>query len=170
MKILSLRNFMRFAAMGGLAVAFTSPVVHAQAKAVVLEEIIARVNNDVITTSDYQKADSQLHEEVAHECQGCAQPKIDAAYNDQAKDLLRGLIDQSLLVQRAKDMGISVETDLVKKLDQVRAQNQIATIDDLEKEVEKSGLAWEDYKTQIRNFPKHGREEPGRSSGDSAQG
>ena len=43
----------------------------AQAKAVIVEEIIARVNNEVITRSDYQKAEEQLREEVAHDCQGC---------------------------------------------------------------------------------------------------
>ncbi|MGC2719970.1 MAG: peptidylprolyl isomerase [Candidatus Acidiferrales bacterium] len=151
MKITIFRSFARFATGSALILAATTPALHAQAKAQVLEEIIARVNNDIVTTSDYQKPDQQLRDEIAHECQGCPQDKLDAEYKEQSKDLLRGLIDQSLLVQRAKDMGISVETELVKKLDQVRAQNNIATIDDLEKEVEKSGLAWEDYKTQIRN-------------------
>ena len=126
-------------------------VAAAQTKAVVVEEIIARVNNDVITMSDYQKADEQLREEVAHDCQGCAQDKLMAEFKDQQKDLLRGLIDQSLMVQRAKDMGISVESDVIKRLDDVRKQNQLASLEDLEKAVEASGLAWEDYKTTIRN-------------------
>src|SRR5277367_1242797 len=123
----------------------------AQTKSVVMEEIIARVNNDVITMSDYQKADEQLREEVAHDCQGCAQDKLFAEFKEQQKDLLRGLIDQSLMVQRAKDMGISVESDVIKRLDDVRKQNSLNSIEDLEKAVEGSGLAWEDYKTQIRN-------------------
>jgi peptidyl-prolyl cis-trans isomerase SurA len=123
----------------------------AQTKSVVVEEIIARVNNDVITMSDYQKADEQLREEVAHDCQGCAQDKLMVAFKDQQKDLLRGLIDQSLMVQRAKDMGISVESDVIKRLDDVRKQNGLASLEDLEKAVEASGLAWEDYKTTIRN-------------------
>ncbi len=71
MKIQSFRHFIRVASISTLALAASSPVLHAQAKAVVLEEIIARVNNDVITTSDYAKADQQLHEEIAHDCQGC---------------------------------------------------------------------------------------------------
>ena len=123
----------------------------AQTKALVVEEIIARVNNDVITMSDYQKAEEQLREEVAHDCQGCAQDKLMAEFKEQQKDLLRGLIDQSLMVQRAKDMGISVESDVIKRLDDVRKQNGLASLEDLEKAVESSGLAWEDYKTTIRN-------------------
>ena len=138
------------AAMAAAAL-FIPCASRAQTKATVVEEIIARVNNDVITMSDYQKADQQLREEVAHDCQGCPPDKVQQEYKDQQKDLLRGLVDQSLLVQRAKDMGISVETDLIKRLDEVRKQNNLNSLEELEKAVEGSGIAWEDYKTQIRN-------------------
>ena len=40
------------------------------------------------------------------------------------KTALRDLIDQSLLAQRGKDMGVSVETDVVKQLDQIRQSEQ----------------------------------------------
>jgi peptidyl-prolyl cis-trans isomerase SurA len=125
--------------------------VRAQAKPAADADIVARVNNDVITLPDYQKAEQQLRDEAAHDCQGCPQDQIDAQFKEQQKDLLRGLIDQSLIVQRAKDMGISVEADLAKRLDEVRKQNGLATLDDLQKGVEASGLTWEGYKTTIRN-------------------
>ncbi len=125
--------------------------VRAQAKPAADADIVARVNNDVITLADYQKAEQQLRDEVAHDCEGCPQDKIDAQFKEQQKDLLRGMIDQSLFVQRAKDMGISVESDLAKRLDEVRKQNGLATLDDLQKGVEASGLTWEGYKTTIRN-------------------
>jgi peptidyl-prolyl cis-trans isomerase SurA len=112
--------------------ALLPPGLRAQAKPAADAEIVARINNDVITLSDYQKAGQQLRDEVAHDCQGCPQDQIDAKFKEQQKDLLRGMIDQSLMVQRAKDMGL-------------------ATLDDLKKGVEASGLNWEDYKTTIRN-------------------
>jgi peptidyl-prolyl cis-trans isomerase SurA len=148
------RNFASLLMCGSALVATAALLpagVRAQAKALVVEEIIARVNNDVITMSDYQKAEEQLREEVAHDCQGCAQDKLMTEFKDQQKDLLRGLIDQSLMVQRAKDMGISVESDVIKRLDEVRVQNHMNSLEELEKAVEGSGLAWEDYKTTIRN-------------------
>jgi peptidyl-prolyl cis-trans isomerase SurA len=148
------RNFAFILICGGalaVSAALAPAGVRAQAKALVVEEIIARVNNDVITMSDYQKAEEQLREEVAHDCQGCAQDKLMTEFKDQQKDLLRGLIDQSLMVQRAKDMGISVESDVIKRLDEVRVQNHMNSLEELEKAVEGSGLAWEDYKTTIRN-------------------
>src|SRR6202453_2677583 len=151
----TLRQALRFAAtafaLACIAAALMPSSARAQAKAAVVEEIIARVKNDIITQSDYQRADAQLHDEMAHDCQGCSQEKIADDYEDEQKDLLRGLIDQSLMVQRAKDMGVSVETDIVKRLDDVRKQNNLNSIEDLEKAVEGSGLAWEDYKTQMRN-------------------
>ena len=71
-------------------------------------------------------------------------------YKDKQKDLLRDLIDQQLLAQRGKDEGISVEADVIKQLDEVRKQNNLASLDDLEKAVEGEGLSWDEYKSQFR--------------------
>jgi peptidyl-prolyl cis-trans isomerase SurA len=127
------------------------PQSRAQSKGIVIEEIVARVNNDAITLSDVQKADQALHEEIAHDCQGCSQEKMEEIYKDKQKDMLRDLIDQALLVERAKDLGISVETDVIKRLDEIRKQNNLGSMEELEKAVESQGLGWEDFKTQIRN-------------------
>ena len=136
--------------LGGFALATPSDV-RAQAKGMVVEEIVARVNNDAITLSDLQKADQSLHEEIVHDCPGCSPDKVDEVYKEKQKDLQRDLVDQALLTERAKDMGISVETDVIKRLDELRKQNNLGSMEDMEKEVEKQGLNWEDLKTQIRN-------------------
>jgi hypothetical protein len=64
------RNFAFVWILGGALVvgaALLPAGARAQAKAMVVEEIIARVNNDVVTMSDYEKAEEQLREEVAHD-------------------------------------------------------------------------------------------------------
>ena len=122
-----------------------------QNKGAVVEEIVARVNNSIITLSDYQKADQSLRDEISHNCQNCPADRISSEYKDRQKDLLRDLIDQQLLIERAKDMGITGDTDLIKRLDDIRKQNNLNSMEDLEKAVEGSGIPWEDYKTQIRN-------------------
>lgn len=138
-------------AVAAAVVYLLPPPVLAQAKGTVVEEIVARVNNDIITLSDFEKADATLREEIAHDCQNCPASKMAEEYKGHQKDLLRDLIDQDLLVQRAKDMGLSVETDVVKRLDEVRKQNNLPSMEALEKAVEGEGIPWEDYKTQIRN-------------------
>src|SRR5260370_39772004 len=70
---------------------------------------------------------------------------------DRQKNVLRDLIGQSLVVQRGKDMGVSVEPELIKKLDQIRIQNNLASMEDLEKAVSSQGTNWEDFKSNIRN-------------------
>jgi peptidyl-prolyl cis-trans isomerase SurA len=128
-----------------------APQASAQAKGTVIEEIVARVNNGAITLSDIQKAEQSMHEEIAHDCQGCPSEKVDEIYKEKQKDLLRDLIDQALLVERAKDMGISVETEVIKRLDEIRKQNNLGSMEEFEKAVESQGMGWEDFKAQIRN-------------------
>lgn len=139
-------------AMAGACLLLCATQLPAQSKPQTVEEIVARVNNEIITLSDYQQADQQQRQEIAQDCQGCTQDKIEAEVKDQEKDLLRNLIDNLLLEERAKDMSISVETDVIKQLDDVRRQNGLDSMEALQKAVESNtGMNWEDYKQQIRN-------------------
>lgn len=123
----------------------------AQTKSTVVEEIVARVNNEIITREDLDHAHSSLEGEAADACQKCTPEQLNATVAEKEKDLLRDLIDQSLLTQRAKDQGINVDTELIKRLDAIRQQNKLPDLDALEKEVTKSGQDYEDFKSQLRN-------------------
>lgn len=117
-------------------------------KGTVIEEIIARVNNEIVTLSDYDKAMKAVPQETQQDC-SCSGQQLQAAIADAQKNVLRGMIDQQLLIQRAKDMNIDVTTEVVNRLDEIRKQNGMATIDDLQKAVEQEGLSWDDFKQQI---------------------
>lgn len=117
----------------------------------VVEDIVARVNNEVITLSDLRRARSTADEEVRQECPRCTPEQLQALIGDKDKNALRDLIDQSLLVQRAKDMSVSVESDLVKRLDQIRQQNNLPDMEALEKAVSSQGTNFEDFKNNLRN-------------------
>jgi len=117
-----------------------------------VEEIIARVNNEIITRSEYEKSRQSAEEGAREDCQGkCTPEQLKAEIDQRQKTSLRDLIDQSLLVQRAKDMGVSVEPELIKRLDAIRIQNKIESMEELEKAVTSQGLNWEDFKNNIRN-------------------
>lgn len=121
------------------------------ASGTVVEEIVARVNNDIITLSQYQKAEASLHQDAAQSCQGCSEDKINDLVADEKKNLLRDMIDQSLMVQRAKDLNIDVDTEVIKQLDEIRQQNNLPSMDALQKAVESEGVSWEDYKQQFKD-------------------
>lgn len=118
----------------------------------VVEEIIARVNNEIITSSELEKARTAAAEDAQQECSGrCTPEQLQVAVEDRQKFALRDLIDQSLLAQRGKDMGVNVEGEVVKQLDTIRTQNKLDSMEKLESAVTKEGLNWDDFKNNIRN-------------------
>jgi peptidyl-prolyl cis-trans isomerase SurA len=130
---------------------FAAATAVAQTKSEIVEEIVARVNNEVITREDLAHAKESLRGEVQDACQKCTPEQLREQMAEKEKNLLRDLIDQSLLVQRAKDSGVNVDTDVIKRLDAIRLQYKFPDMETLEKEVTKSGQDFEDFKSQIRD-------------------
>ena len=130
-------------AIAGLTIALPS----AFAARKIFERIIARVNNEIVTQRQFERERQKLRAQLAQELSG---PELDAQVREQGKNLLRDLIDQALMVQKAKDLDLNVETDVVKRLDELRKNFNLATLEDLQHEVEKQGMVWEDFKDNIR--------------------
>jgi peptidyl-prolyl cis-trans isomerase SurA len=112
----------------------------------IVDEIIARVNDQIITRSDMEKAKATTLEELKQRFPSDWQSHVAKAQ----ADTLRDLVDQQLLLERGKELGITGETELVKRLNQMRQQMGLASIDDLEAEAKKQGVSYEDFKEQIR--------------------
>jgi peptidyl-prolyl cis-trans isomerase SurA len=110
-----------------------------------VEDIVARVNEQIITKSDYDRAEAELDQEGQQ--QHASMQEMAA----QRKDLLRNLIDQQLWLSKGKELDITGETELVKKLDEIRKQYNLESIDDLEKAAREQGVSFEDFKASIRN-------------------
>jgi len=113
----------------------------------IIERIIARVNNEIITQHRYDDEQAELRSRLAEQYSGA---ELDAQVREESKNLLRDLIDESLMVQKAKDLDINVETDVIKQLDDIRKRNNLATLEDLETAIEKEGMNYEDFKDKIR--------------------
>jgi peptidyl-prolyl cis-trans isomerase SurA len=111
----------------------------------VVEEIVARVNDQIISKSDYQRADQELATQAQQ--QGWSQQQL----FESRHDLLRDLIDQQLLLSKGKELGISGETETVKRLDDIRKQNHLDSMEDLQKAAEAQGVSFEDFKQHIRD-------------------
>jgi peptidyl-prolyl cis-trans isomerase SurA len=112
----------------------------------IVDEIIARVDDQIITRSEMEKAKATGLEELKQRYPSDWQSHVAKAQ----ADTLRDLVDQQLLLERGKDLGITGETEVVKRLNQMRQQMGLASIDDLEKEAQKQGVSYEDFKEQIR--------------------
>lgn len=109
----------------------------------VIEEIIARINSSIITRSDFEKAKEQA---VAEAKDTSPDHPI-----KREEDTLRDLIDQQLLVQKAADLGITGDTELIRRLDEIRKSMNLGSMEDLEKAAEQQGVSYEDFKQNLRN-------------------
>jgi peptidyl-prolyl cis-trans isomerase SurA len=107
--------------------------------------MVARVNDQIITRSDYDRAMKEL--DAAAREHGASMQEISAAH----KDLLRNLIDQQLWISKGKELGITGETELINRLNEIRKQYNLETIEDLEKAAKEQGVSYEDFKANIRN-------------------
>src|SRR5476651_2092836 len=95
----------------------------------VVEEIIARVNSQIVTRSEFVRSREQLKDEVKQQ----DPTNADKLYADREKDILRDLIDQQLLLDKGKDLEITGDTDLIKRLDQMRKDMKLGSMEELEK-------------------------------------
>ncbi len=111
----------------------------------VVEDVVVRVNDQIISRSDIERAEQQFEQDAA---QNHAPP---AEVEKAQKNLLRDMIDKQLLISRAKELGLNADADVIRQLDDIRKQNHLDTLDDLEKAAKQQGVSFEDFKAQIRN-------------------
>ena len=122
-------------------------LVPAFAPGQVVEEIVARVNGSIITRSEFLRSKDQLKDDVKQQDAANA----DKLFSEREKDILRDLIDQQLLLEKGKDLGITGDTDVIKRLDQMRKDMKLETMEELEKAATAQGISYEDFKQNMRN-------------------
>ena len=113
----------------------------------VVEEIIARVNNQIITRAEYLRSKDQLKQEAQQQDPANA----DKIVAEKDKDVLRDLIDQQLLLEKGKDLGITADTEVIKRLDEMRKEMKLESMEDLEKAAQAQGISFEDFKQNLKN-------------------
>jgi peptidyl-prolyl cis-trans isomerase SurA len=128
-----------------IAIAFVLVALALRADNIV-DEIIARVNDQIITRSDFEKAKATRLDEIKQQFPDNWQAK----WPEAQKEVLRDLIDRQLLLEKGKELGITGETETIKRLNQMRQQMGLASMEDLENEAKKQGVSFEDFKEQIR--------------------
>ncbi|WP_052200901.1 peptidyl-prolyl cis-trans isomerase [Terriglobus sp. TAA 43] len=113
--------------------------------ATVVEDIVVRVNDQIISRSDVQRAEEQLQQELASSRGNGGDPV------ERQKNLLRDLIDQQLLLSKGKELGLNPDAEVVRRMDEIRKQNNFPSMEALEAAIRQQGLSLEDFKANIRN-------------------
>jgi peptidyl-prolyl cis-trans isomerase SurA len=107
----------------------------------VVEQIVAIVNDDVITLTDfrtqYQMTEAQLRAAQAPAEQVTQQLAL------LKKDFLDSMITEMLLLQKAKELGLNVQEQMKAMLEKIKTDNNIASDADLRRAVEQSGISYD---------------------------
>jgi len=116
------------------------------ARAEVLEEIVAKVNDEVITKTDLEAEDEAMTAELYRSLSG---PELDRRVNEGKGMLLRRLIDRRLLMQRGERMF----TELDKMGDTLVAQfidyQKIKDKAELQRLLAQEGLTLAEFKRRL---------------------
>jgi peptidyl-prolyl cis-trans isomerase SurA len=115
-----------------------------------VEEIIAKVNGDIVTRSEIERGRKQIEAELRQK--GVAGPEFEKQLTDRAKSVLSERIDQLLLVQKGREMNINVDPEVSKYIAQLQLESKIADQEKFQAYVrEQSGQPYEDFRNDIRN-------------------
>ena len=118
------------------------------AQAKVVERVVARVNDEVITLSEYKAEVASLR--VVIEKEMPPGKERDEAFAKRKDDVLEGLIRDKLLYQRSKEYGLcnNVETEVSAHVEQIKKQYNMTT-EQLEQELAREGLSLQAYRENI---------------------
>ena len=117
----------------------------------IIEEIVAKVNGDIITRGEIERTRRQLEAEIRAQ-QNLTGVRLQTAVQEREKDILRERIDQLLLVQKGKELNVNVESELSRYMADLQRKFQIGDPDKFQAFVrEQTGLPYEDFKAEQKN-------------------
>ncbi len=115
-----------------------------------INEIVARVNSDIITRADYLGALRDFKEQLAREMTGKPEAEIDAEYERMKSTVLDFMIENILLEQKAKELNIDVEPEVNQRMAEIAKDNGLPNVLAFENELKKQGVDPESARAQIR--------------------
>jgi peptidyl-prolyl cis-trans isomerase SurA len=131
------------------AVAFAATCLAADDFAVV-DQIVAKVNGDIISQDELQRLNRELAQEL--KAQGASGTQLQQEYEKRHKDVLRDRIDELLLTQRGKELNINVDSEISKYMANLQRQSGITDPDKFHEYVrQQSGMSYEDFLAETKN-------------------
>lgn len=110
------------------------------------DDLVARVNGETISRSFYDRCRGYLEKNLSRKFTGS---KLKQELAKQERDVLNTLFDELLLRQRAEELGISPQAEVVKHLDQMRRDNGLDNFESLERFFVAKGIDPREFKHDL---------------------
>lgn len=116
----------------------------------VVDQVVARVNGDIVSQDELERIQREAIAQM--KAQGATTAQIEKELDSHAKNSLRDRIDQLLLVQKAKDLNISVDPEVTRYMTQLQRDSGITDPDKFHDYVRQgSGMTYEDFLAETKN-------------------
>ena len=116
----------------------------------VLEEIVAKVNGEIITRGELEKQRLAIEAELQQ--QGLTGQPLREAVDKSAADELRSRIDALLLVQKGKELNITVDADVNRNIAALQSENRIADPEKFHDWLsDRTGMSFEDFRQRMKD-------------------
>lgn len=132
----------------GLALALGGAARAQEGEAKLVDEVVARVNANVIMRSALQRAQQEMLDEL--KAQGLKDQDLEKKFNELKPMILDNLIDTELLVQRAKDLSIDVEPQINEQLLRLMKENNLQSLEELEQKMREVGVDINEVRRSLR--------------------
>jgi peptidyl-prolyl cis-trans isomerase SurA len=141
--------YTRLAIAGSLTAA--TAALSAAADIQLIEEIVAKVNGDIITRGEIERTRRTLENELR--TQGKLNgPRLQSEMAERSKDILRERIDQLLLVQKGKELSVNVDQEFSKYQAELQRRFNQSDPEKFQAFVkEQTGLPYEEFRNDWKN-------------------
>jgi peptidyl-prolyl cis-trans isomerase SurA len=114
----------------------------------VVEEIVAVVNDDVITLSQYREQFDATVQQLRSTFQG---EEYEKQYQMLKNEMLNMMITDLLLMQQSKEKNINVSEQVKMAIDNIKKENNIESDDDLKRGLQQQGLDYGQWVKQLED-------------------
>jgi peptidyl-prolyl cis-trans isomerase SurA len=114
-------------------------------KAVVVEEVVIKVNDAIVTKSEFDKRLKTTQEGMRREYKG---PDLEQRLQEVPQLLLEQMEDELLLIEKARQM-YQVDAIVDSQIENFMKDNNLATKEDLAKALKGEGMNMDDFRKQV---------------------
>lgn len=122
------------------ALMLSIPVFSQETQTKVVDEVVAQVNDGVITLSRVKRESRGIVDSYVQE--GKSREEAQKLVDEKQGELIASLINEELLVQKAKENGLdsNIEASLNQRFREIMKQYDLKTVEELYAQMEKSGV------------------------------
>ena len=124
--------------------------IASQADVVTIEQIVCKLNGDIITNLDLEHDRADLEKQLR--ANGFTGKRLEDALKEETPNLLEKKIDNLLLIQKGKELELKVDADVNKYLANLQRQTNTADPEKFQALVrQETGKSYEDFKADLKN-------------------